>query len=359
MRDGPDKRRGHVEQRADVSSAATVVQAGRDAEVTLEHHVHHHAPLDRTRSPYRWWPRIRSRETTNRVFLVMSTFSRKYWVLEFVRHLHHALDRRNLDLVLKVPDRDHDAAALAHDLRRVLTTRRGYLGGFVWPTELGRLRPQLAEFCAELALPVVFTDMEPFADEHEYPVDTAFVGYSSADLGDAAGRWLVNHLRARGVRRPRVLVVASHEHPDRQIRCAERLRTAFEDATITIDDTCDFRRTRAHDAVQARIRDWEAHQVSLDAVFCTSDDMALGAVDAIRGTPARATADTVVVGVDGIPEARDLIAAGSPLRATVVQDSHRLAESAVEVLQRLVEGRRTGTRTILKPEVLHGANGRT
>ncbi|WP_236594860.1 sugar ABC transporter substrate-binding protein [Saccharothrix sp. 6-C] len=289
---------------------------------------------------------------TRQVFLVTSAFSQKYWVAEFVQRLHRALDRKGINLVLKVPDRDYDAASQGHDLRRVLNTRGSYLGGVVVPTELHRMRSLLVEFCAELALPVVFTDVEPFDEESEYPANTAFVGYASSDLGAEAGRWLVNHLRRRGVRRPHVLIVASREHSDRQESCADVLRTGLGNVSISLDDTCAFSRSRAYNAVQAHIRSQAVRSPRLDAVFCTNDEMALGAVDALRATESPLTGETTVIGVDGIPEARHLIAtAASPLRATVVQDPHRLTESAVEVLQRLLDGRQTATRTILKPEV--------
>ncbi|MBB5958449.1 ribose transport system substrate-binding protein [Saccharothrix tamanrassetensis] len=289
---------------------------------------------------------------TRQAFLVTSAFSQKYWVAEFVQRLHRALDRKGINLVLKVPDRDYDAASQGHDLRRVLNTKDSYLGGFVVPTELHRMRPLLVEFCAELALPVVFTDVDPFDDESEYPANTSFVGYVSSDLGTEAGRWLVGHLRQRGVRRPHVLIVASREHSERQKSCADVLRTGLGNVSISIDDTCAFSRSRAYDAVQAHIRSQAVRSPRLDAMFCTNDEMALGAVDALRATDSPLTRETTVIGIDGIPEARHLIAtATSPLRATVVQDPHRLTESAAEVLQRMLDGRQTMTRTILKPEV--------
>ncbi|MEJ2857697.1 MULTISPECIES: substrate-binding domain-containing protein [unclassified Saccharothrix] len=90
----------------------------------------------------------------------------------------------------------------------------------------------------------------------------------------------------------------------------------------------------------------------LDAIFCTNDEMALGAVDALRATTSPASAATVVIGVDGVPEARTLIGAGtSPLRATVVQDAHHLAENAVHVLERMHNDRHVPKRTVLRPEV--------
>lgn len=181
---------------------------------------------------------------------------------------------------------------------------------------MGQLRPNHVEFCTELALPVVSTDMEPFEDESEYPENTAFVGYRGADLGEEAGRWLVVHLRQCGVRHPHVLIVASREHPDRQDRCADLLRARFGGVSITVDDTCDFRRGRAHDAVQAHIR---SSGTPLDAVFCTSDDMAWG--PSMRSAPThRRTRSTPWSSVS--TGSRNLIAAAAgPLRATMVQDS--------------------------------------
>jgi len=385
-------------QRGRASSSGAVVQAGRDATVTVEQHVYRRESVWLARvgmavlaslggtvvlvglimvvrggavvrevpvwtlpvatglgavsvAAQRTW---RSR-SARQVFLVTSAFNEKQWVAGLVQRLHRSLDRKGMDLVLKVPDREHDAAAQAHDLRRILTTRAGYVGGVISPTELTRLRPYLVEFCGEFALPVVFTDMDPFDEESEYPENAAFVGYLSSDLGAEAGRWLVEYLRRQGSRKPNVLILASHEHVDRQNQCVEKLRAGLDAVEVTIDETCDFSRSRAYSAVQAHIWAASARQVHLDVVFCTSDDMALGVVDALRETTSPSTKGTVVVGVDGIPETMKMIAAGvSPMRATVVQDSHRLAESAVEVLQRRIDGRVIVKRTILKPRVYQG-----
>lgn len=286
-------------------------------------------------------------------FLVMSAFSQKYWAASFVQRMHGVLDRNGIDLVLKVPGRDYDAAAQAHHLRRILATRHSYFGGIVVATEVHRLRPDLSEFCGELALPVVFTDIEPFDDESQYPDNAAFVGYLSSDLGALAGEWLVAHLRGHNRRRAHVLIVASQEHATRQLHCTEALRAGLPDVSITLNDGCAFTRSRAYDAVGSHIRQLAARHGRLDAVFCTNDEMALGAVDALRSANAGpVTADTVVIGVDGIVEARTLIDGGtSPLRATIVQDADRLAENIAHVLEKLHNHRRTIRRTILFPEV--------
>ncbi len=287
-----------------------------------------------------------------RVFLVTSAFNRKPWIVELMQHVHGTLNRNGLDLVLKAPEHDYDAAAQAHHLRHLARSRRDYLGGLVVATEVHRLRPELVEFCADFRAPVVFLDIEPFDDEADYPPNTAFVGYLPADIGVLAGQWLADHFTRHGVRRPHLLILAGLEQVDRQRCCAEVLRSRVDGVSIVVDDSCAFQRSRARDAVQAHVRELDARDGRLDAVFCTDDEMALGAVDALRGTHSPTTGDTVIIGVDGAPEALALIDNGTgPLRATVVQDSRRLAESAIHVLERMRRGRATPKQTALRPEV--------
>jgi ribose transport system substrate-binding protein len=287
----------------------------------------------------------RTRNRSGTAFLMTSAFTQKYYVSALVQRVHSALDRDDIDLALKVPDRDYDAGAQAHHLRRILSKKHSYLGGIIIAGDVSRLREDLTRFCLEFRLPVVFTDVEPFPAESGYPNNTAFVGYDTGELGELAGQWLVKHLR--GKNRPRVLIIASCEHRGRQQRCEKVLRAALPDVEITVDDQCEFMRSRAFSVARAQIRRLEPHQ-TLDAIFCTNDEMALGAVDALSMSSSPATAATLVVGVDGVLEAKALIDAGdSPLRATVVQDTHRLAVATVDLLVKMHRGHPVPRRTIL------------
>jgi ribose transport system substrate-binding protein len=227
----------------------------------------------------------RARHRSRRAFVMTSAFSQKYYVAAFVQRLHSTFDRDGIDMVLKVPDRDYDASAQSHHLDRILDRRHDYLGGIIVASEVHRLRDDLTEFCQKSRLPVVFTDLEPFETEADYPDNSAFIGYDTAELGDLAGKWLAKRLH--GKKRPRVLIIASREHSSRQERCAHVLRSDLKDVTITIDDSCGFVRSRAHDAVRSYVRQLDSRQC-LDAIFCTNDEMALGAVDALSA-PATAT----------------------------------------------------------------------
>lgn len=289
-----------------------------------------------------------ARRRSRRAFFMTSAFKSKYYVADFVQRLHGALDSDGVDLVLKVPDRDYDASAQCHHLRRILERRRDYIGGIIFASEVHRLREDLTMFCRKSRLPIVFTDIEPFDKESEYPENTAFIGYDTGQLGELAGTWLVAHLQDRDC--PRVLIIAATEHSDRQERCEQALRSGLRDVVITTNNQCEFVRSRACDAVRAHLRQLGERQC-LDAIFCTNDEMALGAVDALS-PPSPATRGTIVVGVDGVLEARTLIDSGkSPLQATIVQDTHRLAVSVVDLLEKMRSGRRVPKRTMLPADV--------
>ena len=294
------------------------------------------------------WVVFRGRRGARRSFLVTSALRQKYFIAAFVQSIHSALDRDGVDLVLKVPDRDYDPSAQSHHLRRLLERRRDYLGGIIIATEAQRRRGDLGTFCRKARLPIVFTDIEPFAEESAYPENAVFVGYDTGALGELAGRWLVKRLRNNGS--PHVLIIGSREHGARQRRCAEALRLGLPNVSITVDDSCDFVRSRASRAVRTYVRDLDPGQC-LDAIFCTNDEMALGAVDALTaGSPA--TASTVVVGIDGVLEATALIdSADSPLRATVVQDDHEMAVCIVDVLEKMRRGETVAVRHFLEAEI--------
>jgi ABC-type sugar transport system substrate-binding protein len=64
-------------------------------------------------------------------------------------------------------------------------------------------------------------------------------------------------------------------------------------------------------------------------------------------------ADTVVAGVDGTPDARALIeAAAGLLRATVAQDSCKIAEAAVALMERMLRSEPVPKRTSVPDEIL-------
>ena len=291
----------------------------------------------------------RGRTTTRRAFLVVHAFTETHWVSELTHNTHRALDRRGTEMVLKIPDKDFSEAGQTHHLRNILSHRDQYVGGLIVSVEPGQTRHDLVRFCASFLKPVVMMDVQPFKDERDYPPNTSFVGYDATVIGTRAADWVVAQLMAMGETEPIVLVVGGPRQRGRQERFVEVVKEKVPKARVILDDDGEFVRMRARKVVGRCLQGLRDEGRQPAIIFCTSDEMALGAVDALL---AEGTTTTAVVGVDGTPEAKALIDTGqSPLRATVVQDPYRVSEIAVDLLERMLRGERVPVHTLLAGEI--------
>ena len=78
------------------------------------------------------------------------------------------------------------------------------------------------------------------------------------------------------------------------------------------------------------VENW-LQSTTLNAVVCEIDEMAVGAVEAIKGQ-GQSLDDVLVFGIDGIPSAYQSIANGE-MKATLLQDAEAIAAKTIEVMQ--------------------------
>nr|WP_062335015.1 sugar ABC transporter substrate-binding protein [Herbidospora sakaeratensis] len=276
-------------------------------------------------------------------FVMISAIAETRWLADLLSDLSRALDRHGVDLVVKLPVHDHTGRSQLQCLDSLRRERRSYMGGFMVVDQLHRMPQELSEACRHLRHPVVFLDRDPFADEADFPPRTAFVGTDPAEIGEMVANLLAKHLIERGVRSPSVLVIAGDAQGPRAERFETRFRELMPSARIETSTQGQFVRERAREITLARLA---RGGPAPDAIFCTNDEMALGAADAVQSrSPA---ADPMIIGVDGIPEALAAIGLGTgPFRGTAVQDTRRMAEVAVDALMRLRAGERPPTRLLV------------
>ena len=294
---------------------------------------------------------LNARRRRKRVFLLIPAFSQKHWFAEFVQNLHHVLDRHGFEMVVHIPAQDFSGPDQARQLQRIVERSDDYDGGFIIAAEPGSIEDELVSFCERFLRPVVFADVRPFANSSRYPANAIFVGFSAEEIGGKAAGFLERQLNSR--QRPAVLVVGSDSQRERQLSFAEILANGLPDADIEISSSGRFVRSRAREIVAAYLRNARTARRSVDAIFCTNDEMALGAIDAINSSDGLLTEDTLVVGVDGTEEAVALIqSGGTAFKATIRQDARQEAEVAVGHLLRMLAGRRVQIETFLEPELL-------
>jgi len=130
-------------------------------------------------------------------------------------------------------------------------------------------------------------------------------------------------------------VVGSPPSTDRVAGFKEELAKVLPQAKIVASTSAEWDRLRALNITA----DTLTKTPDLNAVFAANDVMALGAVEAIRA--AGKTNQIIVVGVDGVPDARKAILAGR-MTASITQLPYLIGKRSVELATKSVRGECSG-----------------
>lgn len=107
----------------------------------------------------------------------------------------------------------------------------------------------------------------------------------------------------------------------------------FPDLEMVAQQSADFDRSKALEVLESVLQS----SPDIDAVFCGNDAMAMGAYQALI---AAGKADSVMVfGFDGAKDVMDAIKDGK-IKATVMQSPKRMAETAAELADQYIKGKR-------------------
>ena len=258
---------------------------------------------------------------------------RTNWLAGLLDQLIWALDRQGIDVVIKLPPYDYSGQGQVQQLARLRGRRRSYIGGFMVVARPEVQPGELTSFCRSAGIPVIFMDVRPFLSEAAYPPKSAFAGCDASQIGDRAAQWVARQMRERGITDPLILVVGAESQQDRHVRFESRIGELLPAAQIVVNPEGQFSRERARHIVDQQLRQLRPHDGIVDVIFCTNDLMALGALDAVQQQSAAGNRNDhlIILGVDGTEEAIAVIDSGSPFKATIVQDTRRVAEAAVDL----------------------------
>ena len=177
-------------------------------------------------------------------------------------------------------------------------------------------------------------------------LDTA--QYSSVSIADEREAYrAVTELYANGHRRIAVLTADPNDNSISQLRYLG-YRRALRDLNLAArpdDLICakDFTIANAYEAMRERLRS----PADFTAVFAISDDMAIGAMRAMRESGRSIPEDCSVIAIDGISVSEYIY----PMLTTLCQPMTAMGETSVEILLDMIEGR-GGNRHVTLPTAL-------
>jgi ribose transport system substrate-binding protein/inositol transport system substrate-binding protein len=214
-------------------------------------------------------------------------------------------------------------------------TASGLAGLIVAPVDSDST-PAMTAAAVAAGIPLVYVNNLP-ANLDSLPEGEAFVGSKELEAGELQGKEVCRLLKEAGKTEANILIMLGDLSNQ-----ATRLRTqGLKDVLATPDcsfikiadeQTATWQRTQAVDLMT----NWLSSGIPFDAVVANNDEMAIGAVQALRsaGVP---TDQVIVAGVDATPDALASIASGD-LDFTVYQSAPGQGAGAVDAILALAAG---------------------
>lgn len=235
-----------------------------------------------------------------------------------------------VELAFQAPPGGVEDAAAQNDLVEAMLARKP-LALCIVPANSKAILPAIA-LANKAGVPVINIDnrIDSVAAVAAGVSIAAYIGSDNRLGGQLAGEMIVNVLKGKG----RVAVLEGLVGSDAAIQRAAGFRTAISSApgiTVVATETASWSRDQGFDKFLAML---QAHP-DLDAVFAANDEMALGAIRALRERGSkRQRSHIIVVGFDASPDGLTAVNQGEML-ATVAQQPSEMGKSCVEAAMKL------------------------
>lgn len=185
--------------------------------------------------------------------------------------------------------------------------------------------------CQEAGIPVILVDrgIDAATDPNLY---TTMIASDHVWAGEQAAIVMNDLLGGKGVVVELEGTVGASAATQRKQGFDEYIAKNCPDIEIVASQTGDFTRAMGKEVMESFLKTYD----KIDAVFCHNDDMALGAIEAIKEAGLKPGEDVKVVGVDGVKGAFEAILAGE-MNATV-ECTPILAQQIFDTAQQLKDG---------------------
>jgi inositol transport system substrate-binding protein len=196
--------------------------------------------------------------------------------------------------------------------------------------------PGITAAANQAGIPLVYLNLLP-SNMDKLPDNEVYVGSQETDSGrlgaEAACNLLVKKGKAQNAQVYILMGDLAHEATRQRTAAVKDTLAAGPCKGVNIADEqpAGWMRTNAMDLTT----NWITAGRPIDAIFANNDEMAIGAIQALKAAGAK-TDDVVVVGIDATPDALAAMKAGD-LAVTVFQNAGAQASSAVDAAVSLAE----------------------
>mgnify|MGYP001078515020 FL=1 len=186
-------------------------------------------------------------------------------------------------------------------------------------------------------IPLVYVNREPI-NVDSLPADQAFVASNEADSGTLEAKEACRLLKAAGKDKGANILVMQGELSNQA--AVQRTKDVHE---VIATPDCSFMKivqeqtaNWQRDQAQNLMTNWLSSSIKFDAVVSNNDEMAIGAIQAMKAAGVDPS-NTIVTGVDATQDALAEMKSGN-LKATVFQDAAGQGHGAVDTALKLIKG---------------------
>ena len=233
------------------------------------------------------------------------------------------------DVTLSVEDAELDVGQQLNQIQNFIAS--GVDAIVVNPVD-GDSTVAMTRMVTEVGIPLVYVNHPP-VDLGELPEGASFVGSNEIDSGTMQTERVCEMLGGEG---RAVVMMGPLENHAALVRTKDihdvLARPDCSDIEVVEEQTANWSRTEAQDLMT----NWLTAGVEFDAVIANNDEMAIGAIQAMKaaGVPMD---EVVVAGIDATPDGLAAMEAGE-LDVTVFQNATRQGEVAVETAAAMAAG---------------------
>jgi ABC-type sugar transport system substrate-binding protein len=269
------------------------------------------------------------------------------WRIAETNSMKEEADRRGNKFQLLVTDAQGQTSKQVSDVEDLIARRVDAI--FLAPREYEGLAPAL-QAAREANIPVFLIDREAAGTAGRDYV--AFLGSNFVEQGKRAAQWLIQQTNGKAGIVELTGTAGSSVARDRSQGFNEEIK-GHPDMKVIASQTGDFSRATGQKVMENII---QSLGKQITAVYAHNDEMALGAIQALKAAGMKPGQDVIVVSVDGEKAALESIIAGD--MGATVESNPRFGPLAFDTLEKYLAKETIPPKIILEDRFFEASNAR-
>jgi galactofuranose transport system substrate-binding protein len=266
------------------------------------------------------------------------------WRIAETKSIREEAEKRGIKMVYS--DAQSDTAKQISDVEDMVAQGVDYI--ILAPREFEGLTPAL-ETAKKADIPVILVDRKVAGEAGKDYV--SFLGSNFIEQGQKAADWLIEEMGGKGNIVELTGTSGSSVAMDRQKGFGDRLKEKAPDMKVIASQTGDFARANGQKVMENLL---QSEGDKINAVYAHNDEMAIGAINAIKAAGKVPGKDIIIVSVDGTKDALQAIIDGE--MGATVESSPFFGPSVFDVIEDLEAGKEVEKEIIIEDRFFDKSN---